>query len=70
MVAGGYFFHYIQIMKSQCQIRMLNNLMSLSVSSVVKIVFTDAVLNLFSAVIIRHTTYCKRKGEDMNVIAL
>lgn len=44
--------------------------MSLSVSSVVKIVFTDAVLNLFSAVIIRHTTYCKRKGEDMNVIAL
>lgn len=47
---GRLYIFIIYIMKIQCQNIMLNNLMSLSVSSVVAIVFTKAVFILFFAV--------------------
>lgn len=44
------YFHYIHIMKIQCQNIMLNNLMSISVSSAVELVFPKAVFIFFFAV--------------------
>lgn len=47
---GRLYIFIMYVMKIQCQNIMLNNLMSLSVSSVVAILFTKKVFGLFFAV--------------------
>lgn len=47
---GRLYIFIIYVMKNQCQNIMLNNLMSLSVSSVVAMLFTKAVFILSLAV--------------------
>jgi len=70
---GRLYIFIICIMKIQCQ-NMLNNLMSLSVSSVVAIVFTKGsvyfILCCFWSASSPSVTWHRRKGEDMNVIML